>query len=626
MRRPRLKNPLGAPGLRRLFLMCMLVGIVAGLGAAGFFALLEAASSFFLGSMAHYHPLPPGQEQPLFQVVEHGELLRWVLLFLPAVGGLLSGIVVFTLAPEAEGHGTDAAIEAYHYRDGRVRKRVPLVKSVASALTIGTGGSGGREGPIAQIGSGFASTLAAWLGVSAEERRVLMASGLAAGVGAIFHAPLAGALFGAEVLYSGPDMEHEVFVPAFVTSIVAYSVFGAIFGFHPLFVTPAYTFTQPMLLLPYAGLGLISAAGGWLYVKAFYGVRHIAFHRLAIPDFLKPMLGGVGVGLIGFCLPEALASGYGVVQACFNQDTAGEGLVRILDLPTGASFAHLFPSGFSPLLIMAAFLAVIGLAKIATTALAIGTGGSGGVFGPAVVIGGALGGATGLLCQYFLPALDVQPGAFAVVGMAGFFAGAAKTPISTIIMVSEMTGNYDLLVPAMLVCIIAFTAERKTKLYEKQLPSRVDAPSKMGYMARAILRRLTVQDVLDSRRHVPELVLVPAEMPFSALRGLHYRKGRDLYPVIDHDGNLTGVVDDEELRNLIPEHDVDSLLIADDMQRPATTVTPHESILAVVNLMAQTPCDTVVVLEGGESRRPTATLSRSDVIEAYNRQITVEDL
>lgn len=622
MRRLRLKNPLGAPGLRRLFLMCLAIGVVAGLGAAGFYTLLEAASSFFLGSLAHYHPLPPGHEQPLFHVGERGELIRWALLILPALGGLISGILTFTWAPEAEGHGTDAAIEAYHFRDGRVRKRVPLIKSLASAITIGTGGSGGREGPIAQIGSGFASMLAGWLKVSAEERRVLMASGLAAGVGAIFHAPLAGALFAAEVLYSGPDMEHEVFVPAFVTSIVSYSVFGAIFGFHPLFVTPEYAFSQPTQLLAYLVLGLIAAGGGWLFVKVFYGVHAFAFNRLPLPDFVKPMVGGLGVGLIGFLLPEALASGYGVVQACFNQDT-GQGLA-IMQLPTGQAFSELLPTGSAPLLVAAAFLGTIALAKMATTALSVGTGGSGGVFGPAVVIGGALGGATGLLCMQIVPGLEVQPGAFALVGMAGFFAGAANTPISTIIMVSEMTGNYDLLVPAMLVCIVAYTLNRNTRLYEKQLPSRLDAPSKMGYMARAILRRMTVEDVIQKSRR-RDLVQVPADMPFSELRALHYSHGQSLYPVVDAEGNLTGAVDDDDVRSLIPDHDSDSLLIAFDMQHPVEAVTARQSILAVVNLMAQVHCDTVVVVEAGESRRPVASLTRADVIEAYNRQLTIPE-
>ena len=332
-----------------------------------------------------------------------------------------------------------------------------------------------------------------------------MAAGMAAGVGAIFQAPFAGALFAAEVLYSGSDMEHEVFVPAFVTSILAYSVFGAIFGFHPLFETPAYSFSKPALLVPYAALGVVMAAAGWLFVRTFYGVRNFMFNRVRIPRHFLPMLGGLVVGLIGFFLPEALATGYGVVQACFDSgaDALGEaGKVGLLDLPSASGLRSILPAGMAPGLVAAVLLVVIALAKMATTAFSIGSGGSGGVFGPSVVIGGALGGAIGLRGPLLFPALGAHPGAFALVGMAGFFAGAANTPISTIMMVSEMTGNYDLLVPAMLVCIVAFVLSRKVKLYEKQLPSRLDAPSKLGYMARAILRRLTVADLLAASRHL----------------------------------------------------------------------------------------------------------------------------
>jgi len=604
--------------------MCIVVGVVAGLGAAGFFALLEVASALFLGGLAHYHEHRPGFEQALFAFSQNGaELVRWVLLILPALGGLVSGVITFALAPEAEGHGTDAAIEAYHYRDGAVRKRVPIVKSIASAITIGTGGSGGREGPIAQIGAGFASAIGAWFRVSPEERRVLMAAGMAAGVGAIFHAPFAGALFAAEVLYSGPDMEHEVFVPAFVTSIISYSVFGAIFGFHPLFHTPGYFFSKPTLLIPYALMGVIMAGAGWLFVRTFYGVRRFFFHTLPVPRHLLPMFGGIVVGIVGFLLPEALATGYGVVQACFDNSLGGQSY-GLMDLPSAQGMAHLLPDGTSVALVAAALLAAIALAKMLTTAFAIGSGGSGGVFGPSVVIGGALGGAVGLVVQHLFPGLNAQPGAFAIVGMAGFFAGAANTPISTIMMVSEMTGNYDLLVPAMLVCIIAFVLNRRVTLYEKQLPSRLDAPSKIGYMARAILRRLTVQYLLD-HRPPRELITVTEGTPFSELARLHWTTARECYPVVDEEGRLSGVLEDDDLRRMIPEHGVDALLVAMDLEHPAPTVTPDQSVLTVVNLLSRHEVDEVVVIDQDDGTRPVATISRGDVVDVYNRAVTSVD-
>lgn len=621
MLQSRLERPLGAPGLPRMLAMCVIVGVVAGFGAAGFFVLLEAASTLLLGGLAHYQGIRPGLEHALFATAQgnSGEILRWVLLILPAAGGLVSGIIVFTFAPEAEGHGTDAAIEAYHYRDGAIRARVPLVKAITSALTIGTGGSGGREGPIAQIGSGFASMIGAWFKVTPEERRILMAAGMAAGVGAIFHAPFAGALFAAEVLYSGSDMEHEVFVPAFVTSIISYSIFGSIFGFHPLFLTPDYQFSQPTLLIPYAALGIVAAGGGWLFVHTFYGVRNFMFSKIRLPRHFLPMIGGLVVGLIGFFLPEALATGYGAVQTCFNQD-GGTGM-QILDLPSAGGLQAVLPDGIPLPYIAAILLTAIALAKIATTAFSIGSGGSGGVFGPAIVIGGALGGAVGLVVQQILPGLAVQPGAFALVGMAGFFAGAANTPISTIMMVCEMTGNYDLLVPSMLVCILAFVLTRRAKLYEKQLPSRLDAPSKIGHMARAILRRLTVKDILDGRPP-RKLITVQEGTRFDDLARLHWTAGQDCYPVVDGDGQLSGVLEDEDLRRLIPEHGVDALLVAVDLEHPAPAITPSHSVLTVVNLLSVHGVAEVVVVDEEEGLHPIATVTRGDIIDAYNRAVT----
>src|SRR5262245_48618395 len=216
----------------RLLGLSLLVGVISGLGAIAFFIACQVVFHYALDALAGYHPHTPGGEPPLLADTEQA-LRPWLLLVVPAVGGVLSGFLVFTLAPEAEGHGTDAAIAAYHHRQGQIRSRVPLVKMVASALTLGTGGSGGREGPIAQIGAGFGSFLGGLLRLRPAERRVLMAAGMGAGVAAIFRAPLAGALFAAEVLYRSPDFESEVIIPAALACISAYCTFAFAFGWEP---------------------------------------------------------------------------------------------------------------------------------------------------------------------------------------------------------------------------------------------------------------------------------------------------------------------------------------------------------------------------------------------------------
>ena len=200
----------------RLLGLAALVGVVAGLGAIVFYVATRVAEHYALGVVTGYYPEPrPGGEATLSWLpVSVHPFFPWLLLLVPTLGGLISGVIVFTFAPEAEGHGTDSVIAAYHYKQGQIRPRVPLIKIIASSITLGTGGSGGREGPIAQIGAGFGSLLGNMLRLRPAERRVLMAAGMGAGIGAIFRAPLAGTIFAGEVLYSSTEFEPEVIIPA----------------------------------------------------------------------------------------------------------------------------------------------------------------------------------------------------------------------------------------------------------------------------------------------------------------------------------------------------------------------------------------------------------------------------
>lgn len=605
----------------RLLALCVLVGLVAGLGAVAFYYLLKLSDFVFMDYLAGYSPTFAAHEGPLFHTPTAASppLRRWLLLILPAVGGLISGVIVFTLAPEAEGHGTDAAIEAYHFKSGAVRSRVPLIKMITSAITIGSGGSAGREGPIAQIGSGFGSTLARVLRLPPHERRILMAAGMGGGIGAIFHAPLAGAIFAAEVMYRELDMEHEVLVPTFISSIVAYAVFGAVFGFHPLFLTPDYHFDRVSILVPYVILAIACAVGAALYVTAFYGVRRHLLHGLRVPNHIKPAIGGLLVGAIGFVIPDALGTGYGVVQSVFNAESTPPG-AGVETLASWGWFATLFPEGARPATIAMCLLAVIALAKIATTALSVGSGGSGGVFGPAVVIGGALGGATGMFCQRLFPGIEVQPGAFVLVGMAGFFAAAANTPISTIIMISEMTGNYNLLVPSMLVCVLAYVLCRRFNLYQNQLPSHFQAPSQMANMASAVLRTLNVAQTIAARRETPPVV-VRRNANFSEIMAQFARSTQSCLPVVDAQDRLTGVIDTRDVRRVIREPGFEVILIAQDLEAPAATLTPADSLLTAISRMVAAQSDELVVVEENDPQKIVGTISRGDVIAAYDHHL-----
>jgi len=565
----------------------VIVGVVAGLGAAAFYVLCQIGQHYLLDALAGYRPEHPFGEPPMFAPTATA-LNRYVLLLLPALGGLLAGFVVYRFAPEAEGHGTDAAIDAYHSQQGRIRGRVPIVKAVSAALTLGSGGSGGREGPIAQIGAGFGSFLAQRLGLDARSRRIMLAAGLGAGIGSIFRAPLAGALFAAEILYREPEFEHEVVIPAIVTTIVAYSTFGIFFGFQPLFRKSDFAFSHPLELLPYTVLALVVAAATPLYVKTFYGTKRL-FDRLRMPNYLKPALGGLATGCIGFFLPQTLAFGYGVIQGALDDQFA-----------VGLLFA-------------------IAFGKILTTSLSIGSGGSGGVFGPSMVIGGSLGGAIGRLFHAWMPTVVTHPGAFVIVGMAGFFAGASNAPISTVIMVSEMTGNYHLLVPAMWVCALASIIARRWSIYQKQVNTRLDSPAHIGDFVKDHLEEITVRDIFNPDAnfdYIPETMTLREFIPIMT------DTDQQNFPVINAAGELTGIFSIADVREILVERELDNLLImreiADD---DVSWVTLDENLASTMRKFAESEVDKLPVVDRDDSRKLLGMIRRRDVISSYYRRL-----
>ena len=582
----------------RIFAFCALVGLVAGLGAAGFCALLELAKHVFLDLGAGFRPPGAVGEADLFSPGS-GPLVRWLLCLIPALGGLASGILVFALAPEAEGHGTDAAIDAYHRRDGLIRTRVPFVKTIASALTIGTGGSAGTEGPISQIGAGFGSLLARVFSLSLKERRILLAAGMGAGIGAIFRTPLAGALFAAEVLYREMDFEYEVMAPSILASVVGYSVFAMFFGFQPLFATPAFAFRDPRELLPYTLLAVAAALGARFFTFFFYRVRD-AFRAMSVPRAVKPMLGGLITGACGFFLPEALGTGYGVIQGALSGESG--------------IWSHGF--GGSPALA----LAVFALAKMLTTSATVASGGSGGIFGPSVVVGGALGASAGLALDALMPGFISAPGAFAMVGMAGFFAAAARTPISTVIMVSEMTGNYELLVPSMWVSMLAFLLTSGAgSLYEKQEKSRADSTLHRGAMMRSVLEHLFVREA-EALRPAAQLTMVPADMPLPELLKRFDETGLASLPMADAQGRLSGQLDLDAVRQTLSAAELDeSAFTARDLALPPVTLVPDNTLFFALHQLAETGRRCFFVVDA--SGRAVDLFGEADVTALCERQI-----
>ncbi|MEP6860825.1 MAG: chloride channel protein [Deltaproteobacteria bacterium] len=575
------------------------VGVVGGLGALAFKWLTDEAMGLFWPRLVGFAPQTAGGEPS--QLVASGPFHFWGLMLAPAIGGVLSGFLVYRFAPEAAGHGTDAAIRAYHREGGRIPWRIPIVKLFASALTIGSGGSAGREGPIAQIGAGFGSVLGGALKLSERERRILLAAGVSAGIGAIFRAPFAGAVFGAEVLYREPDIEAEVLVPSLLASIVSYSVYCSVHGFGHLFTgTSGLTLDDPLALLCYATLGVVLAFVGISYVTTL--ARLTAwFKRLRISNYAKPAIGGLLVGIIGAVSYAALddtsvlavmGSGYGTVQRVIGSHGA-------LGIPV-------------------VVLVVVMLGKIVTTSLTIGSGGSGGVFGPSMVIGGCVGALVGTAFHALTPSLvpDVAP--FTIVGMAGFFAGVAKTPISTLLMVGELTGNYELLLPSMLaVCLPMIIAHHWT-IYPEQVATRASSPAHRDELVHDALAGVAVGAALDAE---DRRVTVGPETKLRDVLKIADQGHQQMFPVLGPDNKLVGVLSADVVREVMTENPVPGLVIAQDLLTPQfPELCSLDSLQRALELLATQDVAELPVTDANHTY--IGILDRRAIIRAYRRRLS----
>ncbi len=581
---PALSKALGKHKFFRWLVWGSIIGACSGLGAGLVFFLLEWAKFFILEYLAGYALAKPAGEH-LVPFVATTPLRLWLLVLLPAIGGLISGLLVYTWAPEAEGHGTDAFIDAFHNKHGFVRTRVPFIKAIASVITLATGGSAGREGPIAQIGSGIGSWLGRTFKFNIREIRLMLLAGCAGGLGAIFRAPLGGALTSVEVLYR-EDLETDGVLLSIISSSVSYAIFTSIFGHQSIFAIPPIHFSSGFELFLYAVLGLICVPFGYMYVKTFYGLRDRFFRKLPIRRALIPAVGGLLVGLIALWQPQILSGGYGTIQQALMGN-----------LPITLMFTL-------------AFL------KIAATSFTISSGGSGGVFGPSLFIGAMLGGAVGQLAHAWFPGIVSSPGAFALVGMAAFFAGVAKAPIGALLMVCEMTGGYQLIVPIMFTSVVAILLSQHWSLYEKQVLNKFHSPAHRSDRVINILQELSVKDV-----HHPDasVTILPEDMTFGQLRRLITVSRESVFPVINNDFRLTGILSLREVRAVMFEESILDLLILRDLVAPPVSVAPDDSLSEAL----------LKLLESGYGQIPIednetgviGMLSMEDLLARYHQEL-----
>jgi CIC family chloride channel protein len=566
--------------LRKWIPIAILIGIVSGVGAIVFDQAINFFNALLLGGIAGYSPPTPIGEGGLLPT---GILIPYLLPMVPTVGGLLSGLIVFGLAPEAEGHGTDAAIDAFHNKKGEIRSRTPIVKLIASAITIGSGGSAGREGPTAQIGAGFGSFIGKKLHLSLHDRRIALAVGIGAGIGSIFKAPFGGALLAAEILYLG-DFEVDALLPAFIASTVGYSIFGFVNGWTPIFgQVNLGPFQDPLNLPLYAILGIACGLVGIAYVISFYRMKD-AFTRLKIPNYVKPAIGGLAVGIIGLFFPQILGVGYGWLQLLMSGNFT---VVPIFLLPI-----------------------LIGL-KIVATSFTIGSGGSGGIFGPALVIGGMLGALMWAILDNLLPSFQPTVAAFVIVAMMAFFGGIGKVPVAMILMASEMTGSYTLLVPSMIATAIAYVITTRHTIYKSQLPSRAQSPAHRGEYSIPLLEQLYVKDAMSNY----VLTIYPEQL-VSEASDLMKKNSIHGLPVVNRQMELIGIITIQDILQLHPD-DRPKKTVATIMTKDPVVTYPDENISYVLEKMTGNQIGRLPVVARSNKKQLIGIVSRQDIWLVY---------
>jgi CIC family chloride channel protein len=566
-------------------------GLAGAAGAIGLRALVQGFAALSFGD-----PLPP--LATLFGAGGHGEPVLmgagapwWRRLLAPAAGGALVGPLLYWLAREARGHGVPAVMEAVARRGGVIRPRVVAVSTLASALSIGSGGSVGREGPIVQIGSALGSAIGQLLRLPARQVRTLVGCGAAAGIAATFNAPIAGALFAAEVILL--DFATARLTPIVISSVVATVVSRAVLGDSPSFTVPGWELVSPWELVAYGVLGVGAGFIGVGFSSALHAAERF-FERLPLPDPAKPALGGLVVGAIGVQLPYVFGSGYGTINAALQGQLA------------------------------IGVLALLLVAKMAATSITLGSGGTGGVFAPALFLGAVAGGAFGGALHVLSPATTASSGAYALVGMGAVLSATSHAPITAIIMIFELTQSITIIPPLMTSCVIATLVAstlRRESIYTRQLVERgVDI---LAEKDPNVLRSLRVRDLVDR-----DAERVPADAAFQEVLDLVVRSPHSEFFVVDHKGALRGAISVAQLRRLLFEEEAlrHVVVAADLIEADRPTVRESDDLDGALQLLSSAGVAELAVVAEDDPTRLIGALHERDVLEAYHREMLERDL
>ena len=557
--------------------LAVVVGIAGGFGAIGFRYLIN-----FLQTIAY------GSSDELLEVVA---TIPWhIKIWIPALGGVIVGPLVYFLAREAKGHGVPEVMEAVALRSGIIRKRVVLVKSLASAVSISTGGSVGREGPIVQIGSAIGSTLGQILKVSADRMRTLVGCGAAAGIAATFNAPIAGSMFALEIILG--DFGLATFSPIVISSVVATAVSRAYLGDTPAFIVPTYELVSVWEFPIYLFLGLFCAVVGVTFTKTLYRIEDL-FDSFKFPEYLKAVIGGLILGALGLAFPQILGVGYGAMDMVLMQQIAWWLMLLLV------------------------------IVKILATSITIGSGGSGGIFAPSLFLGAMAGGFFGMVVHTLFPATTASPGAYSIVGMGAVVAATTHGPLSAILILFEMTGDYKIILPLMFSCIVGAIASGqllKDSIYTLKLGRR-GVNIKEGKEVN-ILKSIHVSEVMTRG-----VETISEGCTMEVMADIIAKSKFNSFPVLDSDDRLAGIVSFNDYSEAIFNEDLKHLLVAKDLATSdVVTVSADDNLYAALEKISRKDFATLPVMSVRDPGRLVGIISRRDIIRAYDKAVLKKSL
>ena len=555
-----------------MVVMGILVGVAGGYGAVGFRYLINFIQSIAYGSSAE-----------LLDVVQS---IPWHMrIAIPAIGGLIVGPIVYFFAREAKGHGVPEVMYAVALKQGIIRKRIVFIKALVSAVCIGTGGSVGREGPIVQIGSAVGSTLGQLFNVSANRMRTLVGCGAAAGIAATFNAPIAGSIFAIEIILG--EFEIASFSPIIISAVSATAISRHYLGDVPAFILPEYVLHSPLEFPLYAILGVFCALVAVGFTLFLYRAED-AWDAIKFPEYLKAVLGGLMMGTMGLIFPQILGVGYGAID---------------LALMVKLSWW---------------FMALLVLLKILATSITIGSGGSGGIFAPSLFMGAMAGGAFGAVAQYFFPSVAASAGAYAVVGMGAVVAATTHGPLQAILIIYEMTGNYKIILPLMITCIISCLVARRLcseSIYTFKLIRR--GINIRGGKEVNILSSMPVKNVMY---HTVEIVPESLHLRDFAERLPQSRSNN--FVVVNDKEEITGVLTFlDYYDNLFREKINDRMVVKDIMTSDVVTVTIEDNLATALEKITAKDFSILPVVSPDDPLKMLGILTRRDILEAYDQAV-----